>query len=277
VSRRQAMGEPEPDAGWVSGPAPGLRWIWLTFFVPFLAGLLAGVPGIAWALPLLAPATVYRPFAARVREGDTIGAWRIALLWALLLSAGVIALVLAWPGAARTVILHGADYRREMFRWIATGNAPENDWRQFLPRHLFHLVVFVLLTWASGGYLGLAFGTILIGFMSYFVGSFAAASGQPLLGALAAWVPWSVLRVLSFVLLGAVFARPLLVRRAWPFGPRDYQLMALAAAGLVTDVLVKALCAPGYGLLLREMAHGAIAPMALLAMAALYSGAPRAF
>jgi hypothetical protein len=103
--------------------------------------------------------------------------------------------------------------------------------------------------------------------MSYFVGCFALASGHPVLGAAAAWVPWAVLRVFAFVLLGALFARPLLVRRAWPFTRLEYRLMALAAAGLVADVLVKATLAPTYGLWLRQMARHA-AP-------ALYSGAFR--
>src|SRR5260370_41101390 len=126
-----------------------------------------------------------------------------------------------------------------MFGWIAPGVAAENVWGLFLPVHLEHLGLFLLLTWASGGYLGLAMGAALVGWMSYFVGSFAVASGHPVLGAVAAWVPWSVLRVFAFVLLGALFARPLLVRRPWPFSRLEYRLMALAAPGLVPDVPVK--------------------------------------
>lgn len=239
------------------------RLLGLTPLLP----LLAAVPGGRWALPLLAPLTVYAPFAARVRERDTLGAWRLALLWALLLSAGVILLVILWPEAARG-ILRAEDYRREMFGWVATGVAPENDWRQFLPRQLFHLGVFLLATWISGGYLGLSFGALLISFMSYFVGSYAVASGHPLLGVVAAWVPWSVLRVLSFVLLGAILSRPVLVRRFWPFGARELQLAALAVSGLAADVLIKALLAPGYGLFLRHWSTHILA--------ALYSGAPGA-
>ncbi len=243
-------------------------WLWLAL-TPLLP-LLAAIPAIGrWALPLCAPLTVYPAFAARVRRGDYEAAWQVAMSWAALLSLGVILLAELWPAAAAAGILRGVPYREEMFGWIATGVAPENDWRQFLPIHLGHLGLFLLLTWASGGYLGLVMGAALVDWMSYFVGCFAAASGHPVLGAVAAWVPWSVLRVFAFVLLGALFARPLLSRRLWPFTRLEYRLMALAAAGLLADVLVKTTLAPTYGLWLRQMARHA-AP-------ALYSGAFRAW
>jgi hypothetical protein len=236
--------------------------ILLTIFVP----LLAALPGGGWLLVALAPLTLYPSFVRKVRAGDTFGAWQLGLLWALLLSAGVILLAIWWPAAVRGIV-HGEAYRQEMFGWIATGQAPENDWHQFLPVHLLHLAVFLVLTWVSGGYLGLVLGAYLVAFMSYFVGSYAAASGHPWLGSLAAWVPWSVLRVMAFVLLGALFSRPLLVRRAWPFERDDYRLMGLAASGIVADLLIKTFFAPDYGIFLRQMVRGALA--------ALYSAAPR--
>jgi hypothetical protein len=219
-------------------------WLALTPLLP----LVAAIPVFGrWALPIWAPLTVYPAFAARVRRGDYEAAWQLGIAWAALLSLGVIALVELWPDVAAAGILNGEPYREQMFGWISTGVAPENDWRQFLPVHLEHLALFLLLTWVSGGYLGLSLGAVLVGYMSYFVGCFALASGHPVLGAAAAWVPWSVLRVLSFVLLGALFSRPLLIHRPWPFTRREHLLMALAAVGLVADVLIKAALAPSYG------------------------------
>ena len=242
------------------------EWLWLalTPLLPLAAAVPAAGP---WLLPLAAPLTVDPAFAARVRRGDYEAAWQMAMAWAVLLSLGVILLAELWPHAAAAGILHGEAYRVEMFGWVATGAAPENDWRQFLPVHLEHLGLFLVLTWLTGGYLGLVMGAALVGWMSCFVGAFALASGHPVLGAAAAWVPWAVLRVFAFVLLGALFARPLLVRRPWPFTRLEYRLMALAAAGLVADALLKAALAPTYGLWLRQMARHA-AP-------ALYSGAFR--
>lgn len=231
---------------------------WLLLLTPLLP-LLVLIPGGGWALGALSPLTLYPSFASRVRERDYWGAWRLGMLWALLLSAGVILLVFLLPDAARDGIVQGEPYRQEMFGWIATGEGKENEWRQFLPEHLLHLAVFLLLTWASGGYLGLVLGAILTAYMSYFVGSYAAASGHPLLGSIAAWVPWSVIRVMAFVLFGSVFARPLLARKAWPFDRAEYRLMAIAASGIAADLLIKTFLARHYGLFLRQMARSAMA------------------
>lgn len=229
---------------------------WPLLLTPFLP-LLTLVPGGKWALPLVAPLTLYFAFRDRVRAGDSLRAWTLGIVWAFLLSLGVIVLVLWLPEAARAGILRGEPYRQEMFGWIATGEAPENHPSAFIPQHLLHLALFLVLTWVSGGYLGLVLGAALVAYMSYFVGSYAAASGHPFLGSMAAWVPWSVVRVCSFVLLGTLFARPLLVRRAWPFGGREYRLMALAFAGILADIVIKALAAPAYGRFLRQMARSA--------------------
>jgi hypothetical protein len=234
--------------------------VWLLALTPLLA-LLALVPGGGWAMGLLAPLTLYPSFAPRVRERNYLGAWGLGLLWAALLSAGIILLVLFAPDGARDGIVNGEPYRQEMFHWIATGEGREGDWRQFLPTHLSHFAIFLVLTWVSGGYLGLVLGAILTGYMSYFVGSYAAASGHPLLGSLASWVPWSVIRVMAFVLFGALFSRPLLVRRVWPFERLEYQMMILATSGILADILMKAFLAPSYGLFLCQMADGVIAAL----------------
>jgi hypothetical protein len=227
----------------------------LLLLTPFTV-LLALIPGIGgWALALFAPLTLYPFFAERVKARDYVGAWKLGIFWAVLLSAGVILLVFLFPEGAARGIFHGEAYRKEMFSWIATGEGKENDWHRFLPEHLLHLAVFIVLCWASAGYLGLVLGAILTAYMSYFVGSYAAASGHPFLGSVAAWVPWSVIRVCAFVLLGAVFARPLLVRRVWPFERLEFRLMALAAAGIATDIIMKILVARPYGLFLRQMAR----------------------
>ncbi len=221
-----------------------------------LLPLLAAVPGGRWLLPLLAPLVLYPSFRERVAARDYSAAWGLTMLWAFLLSAGVVLLTWLWPEAARDGIWNGETYRAEMFGWIATGAGREADWRASLPQHLLHLAAFLVLTYVSAGYLGLALGAALVAYMSYFVGSYAAASGAPLLGAVAAWVPWSVVRVAAFVLLGCLLARPLLVRRPWPFERREARLFALGFAGIVADVLLKAALARPYGIFLRELARG---------------------
>ncbi len=232
---------------------PSQYWLLATPFVV----LLAYVPGGAWLLPFVAPLTLYPTFQARVKEGNVADAWFAGMAWAILLSLGVIVLTQAAPEAAARGILNGEPYRQEMFGWIATGLAPENSPRQFLPIHLLHLSLFALLTYVSAGYLGLVLGAALAGYMSYFVGSYAVASHHPLVGSIVAWVPWSVIRVAAFVLLGALLARPLLSRRLWPFERKEARLFALVSIGIVGDMMLKTFAAPAYGRALRALAGDA--------------------
>jgi hypothetical protein len=219
-----------------------------TLLAPALAVL---VPGGGWLLPLLAPLTVYAAFATRVRDRRYLAAWGWGMTWAVLLFLGVVAAVVASPEVAAERVLHGEAYRQQMFSWITTGVGSENQWREFLPEHGLHLAVFVLACWATGGYLGLSMGALLMGYMSYFVASFALASSEPALGLAIAWVPWSVARVVAFVAVGALFARPLLVRRILPFEKKEWKWLVLALSGIACDVLAKTVWAAPYGEFLR--------------------------
>ena len=180
-------------------------------------------------------------------------AWLLGVGWAALLSVSVIILVHWRPDLAGETILRGEPYRQEMFGWIWEGLGREVTPAVFLPEHALHLSAFLVLAYISGGYASLVLGAFLTAYMSYFVGSYAVAVHEPFLGAVVAWVPWSVVRVLAFILLGCLFAKPLLVREFWPFSKREYRLMALAGLGIGVDLTLKILLAPVYGLWLRSL------------------------
>lgn len=223
------------------------RRAWLALGLTPLALLALALPAGGWLMPLVAPLALWPVFAPAARAGRYRRAVAAALLWAALLSAAVIALTELAPRWTGTRIVNGEPYRMEMFRWIETGEGKENDPGAFLPEHALHLAAFALLTWLSAGYLGLALGAGLVAYMSYFVGSFAASSGHPLLGAVVAWVPWSVVRVVAFVALGAVLARRFLVRQPFDFDRRDFAWIGAAFAGIVADIALKTALAPAYG------------------------------
>lgn len=220
---------------------PALPWL----------GLL---PGGAWLAPLAAPLTVFSPaFASAVRQRRYPAAWAWGLAWAALWSAGVL-LFASWaPQAATEGVALGERYRVEMFRWIETGVGREGNWREFIPQHLVHFAGVAVLALASGGYLGLAAGALLLGYMNYYVACFAAASDGGALAIAAAWAPWAVLRVLAFLAGGVVLARPLLVRGGWRFARLERRWLWAAACGLAADALLKATLAPRWGLLLRGL------------------------
>jgi hypothetical protein len=165
------------------------------------------------------------------------------------------------------LVLHGPAYRDEMFEFIRTGTGAESDPARFVPMHLRHLALFVLLALPTGGLLALAMGAALVGYMSYYVGALVAACPGSLLPWVAGWPPWAIARVLAFVLIGVILAEPLLavtrrqtgapaaaVRRGFvdAGGPRFARRAGLVAVLLLAiDLVLKAWLAPAWAGLLR--------------------------
>ncbi|HET8946345.1 MAG TPA: hypothetical protein VFQ07_05130 [Candidatus Polarisedimenticolia bacterium] len=207
------------------------------------------------ALPVFATLALYPIFARCVGEGRRAAAITAALLWAASLSASLITHVARDPGAAGAGVLMGPPYRDEMFAFLASGSGRESDPARFVPQHLLHAGIFAVATFVSGGLLGLAMGAVLVGYMSYYVGALASGP-HPITAGLLGWPPWAIVRVIAFVMLGAVLARPLLVRlRGRPerllAEPADRRLLGVALALLLFDIVLKATFAPAWSEILR--------------------------
>ena len=203
-------------------------------------------------LPLLATAAVYPFFARLILLGRRAAAVGAALLWAASLSASIIAVTARDPARVAPIVVRGASYRDEMFAYVATGVGTESTPRRFVPQHLLHAALFAVGTFASGGLLGLLMGEVLVGYMSFYVGALAAGPA-PWTGALLGWPPWALLRVVAFVLLGAVLSRPLLARvarRPVPHPP-DRPLVVAALGLLAADLVLKAGLAATWASILR--------------------------
>jgi hypothetical protein len=222
-----------------------------------IALMIAMASGRPFVLPLLATAAIYPVFAALLLDGRAGAATGAALLWAAALSASIIAATARDPAALAPIVLNGPAYRDEMLAWVATGVGRESDPARFIPQHLMHLAAFVTLAVASAGLLGLLLGAVLVGYMSFYVGVLASGP-QPLLGALCGWPPYAVIRVVAYVVLGTVLARPLLVRLARrPLPPlRTGRFVGLAAALLAADIVLKTLVAARWAALLRPCLPG---------------------
>ena len=209
-------------------------------------------------LPILATLAVYPVLVLLITRGRRRAAVFATLLWAASLSASEIALTARRPDVMERVVLNGAAYREEMFGFIRTGQGRESDPSRFLPQHLLHLGAFCLLAYLSAGLLGIGLGAVLVGYMSFYVGSLAAAGGSPELAFLLGWPPWAILRVVAFVLLGVVLAEPLLLaarrrmRLAAVEVPARRSWYVIVAALLLADATLKYLLAPHWGTLLRR-------------------------
>jgi hypothetical protein len=207
-----------------------------------------------WLLPVLNTAPAFVLMAQRLRAGDRYGAVRLTLLWALVLGVCGTVSFACWPRDPQDVVLHGAAYRDEMFRWIRTGEGAEGHVRQFLPQHLVHLAAFLTLSVLSASVVSMSMGAVLMNYMSYYVASLARAGTPVYAVLLLGWQPWAIVRVGAFCALGTVLAGPLLSR---VLGYRDAGLAAWrpvlsgALAGILADWTLKALLAPQWGLWLR--------------------------
>lgn len=217
----------------------------------YALGFALGVPAL---VPFLNAAPAIPIMYLSLRAGRTGEAIARMLLWAAVMGMCAMLVSWRWTEDSRRLFLNGEAYRREMFDWIRTGVGAESSPRLFLPSHAAHAAIFCVLSLVSGSILSMPMGAALMNYMGYFVGALAAVSMRPGLTALLAWVPWSLIRIVSFVTLGVVLAGPMMAR----FGGFAYSLRAhrrlilLAAVGLLLDVGLKTILAPAWHSILKR-------------------------
>jgi hypothetical protein len=224
--------------------------------VTVLSYALGALLGIPLLLPIL-NTTAGVPFMIlALRRGDLRLAVVRMLLWAL--AMGVCATLWSYARPAQTdvLFLRGETYRVEMFQWVLTGKGAESTPSQFIPQQAGHAAIFAALAVATGGLLAMPMGAVLMNYMGHYVGALASASRHPVWAMVLGWHPWAVIRIISFVVIGVVLSVPLLSRvTAMRIDTRlATRLLYVAAAGLVADVLLKALLAPVWQRLLLRAA-----------------------
>src|SRR5262249_29572445 len=221
--------------------------------VTIVAGtVLSYVVAVAIGVPLLVPILNTLPafpfMIASLRRGQVAEAIVRMLVWAAALAVCATAFSYARTADAGRLFIHGEAYRREMFTFLLTGAGAEGDIRQFLPQHALHAVVFCALALVTGSLAAMPMGAALMNYMGYYVGALAASSAHPLRAVALAWVPWSLVRIASFVTLGVVLAGPVLGRLfGFPFSLGvQRRWVTLALAGLALDVVLKWALAPAW-------------------------------
>jgi hypothetical protein len=216
---------------------------------------------LGWAVkwPPLVPVfnvlASYPFMIAALRRGELRVAIARMLVWASAMAMCATLLAYARPWDAGSIFANGARYRDEMFAWVMTGKGAESTPSQFIPLHVRDTALFVVATLVSGGLAGMAMGAALMNYMGTYVGSLAAASAHPLPTAILGWHPWSVVRIVSFVVIGVVLSLPLLSRVAGfrVDAAERNRLLLWAAAGLAIDIVMKALLAPSWRNLLLKL------------------------
>jgi hypothetical protein len=219
----------------------------------YVVAMLIGVPAL---VPFLNVAPAFPFMIVSLRQGRVAEAvWRM-LVWAAALAVCATTISYLDTADAGRLFIRGEPYRREMFEFLLTGRGAEGDIRLFLPQHLAHAVVFCGLALATGGLLAMPLGAVLMNYMAYYAGALAASAHHPWKAMVLAWVPWAVVRIAGFVILGVVLAGPVL-GRALGFEYRLRQQsrwLAAAGAALLADVALKWALAPAWREMIRSAA-----------------------
>jgi hypothetical protein len=199
-----------------------------------------GVP-IGWLVvpPLLALAA-WLPFVAVLRRGNRVAAALVLAVWTGVLGVGLAALEHRAPGTCARWFPRAAEAREAMVSWARTGLGCESEPICFLVRLAGRAALFGAGTAATGGYLGLLFAAILLGWTGACGGGLAAASARPALAAAAAWTPWDVVRAGAYVVLAVALAEPV-VRLGLPRLPGWRRWLVAGLALLGTAALLEVL------------------------------------
>jgi len=219
----------------------------------YVVAVLLGIPVL---VPILNVLPAFPFMVASLRHGRVGEAVRRMLIWAASLAICATAMSYAAPVETSGLFIHGDAYRREMFLFVLTGRGAEGDIRQFLPQHAAHATIFCGLALATGSVLAMPLGAILMNYMGHYVGALASASAHPWRAFVLGWVPWSVVRIASFVTLGVVLGGPVLAR-VFRF---EYRLIEqrrwvlLAVTGLLLDAWLKWALAASWRLLIKSAA-----------------------
>ena len=225
----------------------------LATLLSYFVGWAIGAPVL---LPMLNTLASFPFMVLALRRGDLRLAVARMLLWALTMGVVATALSYARPAQTGTLFLRGEAYQKDMFAWVLTGQGAESTPSQFIPQQAGHALLFSGLALATGGVAAMPMGAVLMNYMGHYVGTLAATSRRPALTMILGWHPWAVIRVISFVVIGVVLSAPLLSRLAAFQIDRGAArtLLQIAGAGLIADVLLKALLAPSWQrLLLRAV------------------------
>lgn len=218
--------------------------IFLLVLLPFTAGYFLG---LKYLLPLLTGIPASIVLIIHLRKKRYMTSVMDMILYVFWLSISGLILMYFFPDQADRVILKGISYWEEMRPWLEGQASKEGSWQKFIPEHLLHTVIVGVSSLISAGSLALIFGTILVNYMNFYVSKLMLAADFPILLAFVGWHPWSVIRVIGFIILGCACAAPMVskIDRHVSLDKRKIILMIIFAVILeITDILLKIFTGP---------------------------------
>jgi hypothetical protein len=230
-------------------------YILLLSTAPVVAGFFSGIQLLLPLLITIPSAFVMWRWLLRGKVGTAYAEMLLSCLW---MSIPLVLLPLYFPSRAEVMIIKGADYVKDMQDWINTGDAMEGTPSLFIPEHLTHMAIIAVASFFSAGFIALFFGAIQMGYMNYYVAWLITESGGDSSAYMLGWPVWSIIRVLSFVLLAVALAQPVVRRFNWK--EINIRLMVwLVAVAIVlegVDIGLKMVLGPVNQSVLHRVIHG---------------------
>ena len=234
---------------WIVYPTMAVGILATTFF-PILLGQQL-------CLPLLSAAVLIPMFLWALRQGRPRRAVALALFWVVVQSLSVIVASLLFSDSAAQAVQGGLEYRTDWLAWIEGGPpvqmAPALDYG----RQAIDLALYALAMALSGGVGGLVLLTVALDRFNFTVASLLAGAQTPVLLAVAAWPLWMIVRLVGYLLVGAVLAEPVAnldlrpaYLAAWL---QARKRLLLAGLGIILlGVILQALLSPLYQMILQK-------------------------
>lgn len=218
----------------------------LLVFIPFSIGYFSG---IAILLPLLTGIPAGIVLIKHLSKGAIYRAILDMILYVFWLSIIGIILMYYFHDRASDVVIRSEEYWSDMELWLKGDPSKQGTPSEFIPEHIKHTVTVSVASLISAGMIGINFGTVLMNYMNYYVATIMLMSDSPLLLAIIGWHPYSVCRVIGFIILGCTFSWVFVSRfsKESNFNRRIFVFLIILGLCLeLLDILLKIYIAPGW-------------------------------
>lgn len=224
-------------------------------FLTFLSYIIGIFTGNKFLLPILNISPAYPFMIYLILKDKRKEAVYSMLLWALyLIFFGTIVFSI-FPERAEKVVINGKAYKEEMFDWIKTGIGRESNPKEFIPQHLAHIGIFIFLSLISASLFSIIMGSIMVNYMNFYVAQLIINSKNKIVPIIFGWHFWSLIRVISFVILGVLLSEPLLslIKKKTPQILKEKTMILIAISGLILDIALKTIFSPLVGRILKTV------------------------
>lgn len=223
-----------------------------TTFLPILLGQQI-------CLPLLSALVLIPMFLWALRQGRPRKAIALALFWALVQSLAVVVASLLFQDTASLAVQGGLEYRSAWLAWVEGGPLVALAPSLAYGRQALELALYALAMALTGGVGGLLLLTLALDRFNFTVASLLAVAQSPALLALVAWPLWFIVRLLGYLIVGAVLAEPvanLNLRPAYlaAWLQRRRRLLLAGLGVILLGIVLQILLAPLY----QTIQHNAI-------------------